>query len=140
MDTRINLFLQNTGLKETYPDIKREIVEVIINRSFLDPSYISDEEIQSIIDNIITTDLQITQEASSRSLPGLKIHRGRRDSENVDDSVKTRKSMRVGSNSGEMLTKGGARYNLKRKTVRRNKRTRKQKITKNKRKLTRKQY
>ena len=135
MDTRINHFLQHTGLKETYPDIKREIVEVILNRSFLDPSYISDEEIQSIIDNIITTDLQITQEASSRILPRLKIHRGRKGSE-YPDSGRNPKTLRGRSTSG---MKGG-KYKFGRKTVRRNKRTRRQKITKNKRKITRKQY
>jgi len=135
LDTRINHFLQHTGLKETYPDIKREIVEVIINRSFLDPSDISDEEIQSIIDNIITTDLQITQEASSRILPGLKIHRERKGSE-YPDLDRNPKTLRGRSTSG---MKGG-KYISRRKTVRRNKRTRKQKVTKNKRKITRKQY
>jgi len=135
LDTRINHFLQHSGLKETYPDIKREIVEVILNRSFLDPSYISDEEIQSIIDNIITTDLQITQETSSRILPRLKIHRGRKGSE-YPDSERNPKTLRGRSSSG---MKGG-KYKPKRKTIRRKKRTRRQKITKNKRKITRKQY
>ena len=197
LSTRINKFLQDSGLEERYPDIKKEIVDIIVNRSFLDPSAISDEEIHRIIDNIITTDSHIAQEENERArvlveeariqqqkaimtndikdidkfqelaseaddaaqraltlsrtlstklgkLEGrkstLKVHRGRRDSENVDDSVKTRKSMRVGSNSGEMLTKGGGRYNLKRKTIRCKKGIRGQKITKNKRKLKRKQY
>jgi ribosomal protein S6E (S10) len=48
--------------------------------------------------------------------------------------------MKVRSNSGEMSTKGGARYKPKRKTIRRKKGIRGQKITKNKRKLKRKQY
>jgi hypothetical protein len=197
LSTRINKFLQDSGLEERYPNIKKEIVDIIVNRSFLDPSVISDEEIHRIIDNIITTDSQIAQEenerarvlveeariqqqkaimtndikdidkfqelaseaddAAQRALTlsrtlstklgklesqnlTLKVHRGRRDSENDGDSVKTRKSMKVRSNSSEMLTKGGARYNLKRKTIRCKKGRRGQKITKNKRKLKRKQY
>lgn len=197
LSTRINKFLQGSGLEERYPDIKKEIVDIIVNMSFLEPSAISDEEIHRIIENIITTDSQIAQEenerarvlvekariqqqkaimtndeedidkfqelaseadaAAQRALTlsrtlstklgklesqnlTLKVHRGRRDSENVDDSVKSRKSMKVRSNSGEMSTKGGAIYNLKRKTIRCKKGRRGQKITKNKRKLKRKQY
>jgi hypothetical protein len=141
--TRINDFLPDNELEKTYPDIKREILEVIINRTFLDPSDISDEEIQSIIDNIITTNLQITQKARGRTsrqtttlpFPGLKTHRDRKESE-YPDSGRNPKTLRDGTSS---RMKGG-KYKPRRKTVRRNNKTRKQKVTKNKRKLTRKQY
>ena len=134
LSDKINPFLQRSGLEETYPNIKQEIVEVIINKSFLDPSAISDEEIQTIIDNIITRNLQLTQKArgrtsrqtSTRPLPGIRVHRGRKE---VSNEPEPRKSRR--------LSKGG--YKSK-KRVKRNKKTRIQKTTKNKRKITHKQY
>jgi hypothetical protein len=124
--------------------IKNETKKVILKMNFLDPSDIRDEVIDAIIKDIIVS--QIIRQTSSRKLSRQLGKIRTRDTEEVLEEVPQEvpeeiipsKIRRISSGVTRDGSKGG--YKPKRKTVRRKKGTRRQKITKNKRKITRKQY
>lgn len=115
INIKINDFIHDNSIENLQSNDIKELKRVILSMPLLDPMDISDEEMREIIYNV-----------KNRGLSRLQRHREIRGSEYVDVSNPNPKLIKT-------ETEGGGRYKLKKKS-------RRQKVTKKKRKSTHKQY